>query len=157
MEKYILDKLMINNKYTLSVVESLTGGMCSEYITSFPGASNFYKGGMITYSNEIKEKLGVNKDVILKYGAVSKECASRMVIAGRKYFDSDICISFTGNAGPSTLENKMVGLVYIGINILGDVSVFSNVFSGDRNQIREKAVDFAISTLQDILENYSNN
>lgn len=150
-DKYTLGNLLIEKKLTLATAESLTGGMCGEYITSFSGASKYYKGGIITYSNVIKEKLGVSEKTISEFGAVSSNTAIEMAYKAKEFFSSDIGISFTGNAGPEAMENKPVGLVYIGIAYKNDVFVYSNIFSGDRKAIREKSVAFAIHTLEDLL------
>lgn len=152
MDDYKLDKLLINKGYSLSSIESLTGGLFGEFITSKSGASNFYKGGLITYSNQAKQKVGVEQETLDKYGAVSKQTASEMVISASNYFQTDVCVSFTGNAGPSAMEDKPVGLVCIGIKIKDNVYVYENMFSGDRNQIRQKSVEFAIEVLTSLLE-----
>lgn len=152
MEDYKLDKLLVNKNYSLSSIESLTGGLFGEYITSISGASNYYKGGLITYSNQAKQKVGVKKQTLDEYGAISKQVASEMVINASNYFESDVCVSFTGNAGPNPMENKPVGLVCIGIKIKDQVYVYENMFSGNRNQIRQKSVDFAIEVLTALLE-----
>ncbi len=152
MEEYKLDKLLILKGYSLSAAESLTGGEFSSFITSKSGASQYFKGGIVTYSNSIKEELGVSQLTLEKYGAVSKQTASEMAIKASEFFKSDVAVSFTGNAGPTALENKPVGLVYIGIKIKEQIYVYENIFSGDRNQIRQKCVEFAIEVLTSLLE-----
>ncbi|MCK5945722.1 MAG: CinA family protein [Mycoplasmataceae bacterium] len=124
---------------TLSSIESLTGGLFASEITSKPGASKYFKGSIVTYQNEIKEKLGIDTT----NGVINKETALAMSKAGRKYFDSDICVSFTGNAGPEAMDGKPVGLVFIAINN----DVYELNLSGDRNSIRKQAVEFAIKKI----------
>lgn len=147
-----LGRILQEKHLTISCVESLTGGLFASYITSFSGASNYFKGGMVTYQNEIKEKLGVSKKALLSYGAVSSLTATEMAEHGQNYFGSDICVSFTGNAGPTSLEDKPVGLVYIGICYKGTCFVYSNIFEGDRNKIREKCIEFAVETISSLIE-----
>lgn len=110
-------------------------------LTSIPGVSKVYKGSMITYANEIKEKLGVDTS----NGVINKEVAKEMALKGKEYFNVDLCISFTGNAGPSTMENKPVGEVYISFND----KVFALTLKGDRESIRNQAVEFAIKKLEE--------
>lgn len=128
---------------TIASVESLTGGGFGYQITKTPGASKFYKGTLVTYANEIKEKLGVDTS----QGVVNAEVAQQMALKGKEFFNVDYCISFTGNAGPSVLDNKEVGLVYIAIN----EQVYELLFKGDRQQIREQAINFAIDKIKKII------
>lgn len=151
-DKFYLAGLLQRKGFYLSSAESLTGGMFSSEICSVPGASNFFKGGMVTYLNEVKELLGVKKETLEKYGAVSKNCAEEMSYSAAKFFKSDIAISFTGNAGPSVMENKKVGEVYIGITYLNQTFTYACSFEGDRNQIRKASVDTGIELLSDLLE-----
>ena len=124
---------------TLGSVESFTGGLFAERITAKKGASTFFKGSLITYSNEIKKKFGIlsNKNVI------SKNTALLMAKKGKEILNVDVCVAFTGNAGPKTLENKPVGLVYIAINN----NVYEKYFKGSRISIRKQSVKFAIEKL----------
>ena len=142
--------LLKKKKYTLSVAESCTGGMLSSTIVSVPGISQFFKEGLITYSNESKiNRLKVNKNLIEKYGAVSKEVAEEMA-AGLK---TDIGISTTGIVGPEGgTKDKPVGLVYIGIKVKEKVLSFKFNFIGDREKIRKKAVLHSLFELYKILE-----
>ena len=124
---------------TIGSVESLTGGLFATKITETPGASKFFKGTIITYSNDIKEKLGVDTS----NGVVNKEVALQMALKGKEFLGVDTCVSFTGNAGPDVLDGKEVGLVYIAINDL----VYELNLKGDRQEIREQAVNFALKKL----------
>ena len=93
-----LAKLLIQFNISISSVESFTVGNFATMLGSVPGISKVYKGSLITYQNETKERLlSIPHDVIEKYGVVSKEIASLMCINGKQILDSDICISFTGN------------------------------------------------------------
>ncbi len=126
---------------TLGSIESFTGGAFAAKITSIPGASKYYKGSVITYANEIKEKLGIDTSK----GVINKEVAIQMALKGKKFLGVDVCVAFTGNAGPSPMEDKPVGLVFIAIN---DV-VYEKVFEGSRKEVIEKSVQFAQKILKE--------
>lgn len=115
MEKLIGD-LLIKKKLKLAVAESCTGGNISFLIVNIPGSSEYYLGGACTYANEAKQKmLGVKKETLESYGAVSEKTAIEMAEGARKEFKADVAISTTGIAGPAGgTEAKPVGLVYIG-------------------------------------------
>ena len=115
---------------------------------SVPGISKVYKGSLVTYQSETKERLlSIDHDIIAKYGVVSKEIASLMCVNGKAILNSDICVSFTGNAGPDAMENKPVGEVYIGINFKDDISVYKLNLKGSRSEIVKQAMDFAVRKL----------
>lgn len=151
-EKYVLGDLLKERGWTLSAAESLTGGGFGYEITSHPGSSSYFKGTICTYVNEIKGKLGVSKATLDKFGAVSKECALEMALNAQEFFGTDVAVSFTGNAGPTALENKPVGMVYIGVAIKDRTFVYGNIFDGDRQAIRRKSIEFGISVLSDLIE-----
>ena len=111
----VIGKALIDLNKTVSVAESCTGGNISNLITSVPGSSNYFIGGIIAYSNEIKiNSLGINKDILNKYGAVSKEVAEEMAKNVKNKFNSSIGISSTGIAGPSGgTKEKPVGTIWI--------------------------------------------
>jgi PncC family amidohydrolase len=100
----------------LGVVESASGGLIAHLVTSVPGSSDYFKGSVTAYSNEIKTKLiGVKAATLKKYGAVSPQVAEEMASGGRRVLAVDICLSDTGIAGPEgTAPDKPVGLFYIG-------------------------------------------
>ncbi|MDZ5473405.1 competence/damage-inducible protein A [Bacillus sp. 31A1R] len=126
---------------TLACAESLTGGMFQQQFTHFPGAGNILKGGVVCYTNEVKEKvLKVSKVTIAKQGVVSEACASELAENVRELLDADVGISFTGVAGPGELEGKPVGTVYIGVSIKGKTKVEKFIFGGSREQNRIRAV-----------------
>lgn len=127
---------------TIGSIESFTGGLFAHKITNIPGCSKFYKGSIITYSNELKEKLLMSK---FDEGVINANAALTMSKKGKEILNVDYCISFTGNAGPTSMENKPIGMVYIAINEV----VFEKKFIGNREQVKEQAVDFAIKYLID--------
>ncbi|ACF07102.1 competence/damage-inducible protein CinA [Metamycoplasma arthritidis] len=132
---------MKNNK-SLSAVESFTGGLFASEIVSVPGASQYFLGALVSYSNAIKQKLGISTH----NGVINKEVALAMAKAGNEFFGSDICVSFTGNAGPGVMDDKPAGLVYIAIND----EVYELNLIGGRNSVRQEAVTFAIKKLKDM-------
>jgi nicotinamide-nucleotide amidase len=114
----VLGKLLVNNKLTIGVAESLTGGLVQNKLTNIPGSSAYFMGGIVSYSNESKVKLlSVKKDTLVEHGAVSKEVAKEMAMGVRGAFHTDIGVSTTGIAGPTgATPQKPVGLVYIGLS-----------------------------------------
>lgn len=146
--------LLKEKNLTISSMESLTGGLFASTITSIAGASKCYKGSFVTYTNEIKNECGVKKETIDQYGVISFECVKEMAICSKKYFDTDIAISFSGNAGPEASDGKEVGLVYIAILIDKYLYSYKLHFKGERNFIRNECVNFACKKLIEILKNY---
>ena len=133
---------------TLGSVESFTGGLFAQQITSVGGASKFYKGGYITYATEEKVNLLlIPQSEVDKYGVVSKEIAYHMANNARQLLKVDVCVSFTGNAGPDAMEGKPVGEVHIGIATKESAQVYSLLLKGNRNEIQAQAVDFALEKL----------
>lgn len=133
---------------TLGSVESLTGGLFAETITSISGASKFYKGGYVTYATEEKIRLlGIPLEQVALYGVVSKEIAYHMANNARQLLNVDVCVSFTGNAGPEAMEGKPVGEVHICVATASSAQVYSLLLKGNRRQIQEQAVDFALDKL----------
>ncbi len=128
----------------LACLESLTGGLFASAITSVPGASDVFLGGSVTYTNAIKVKFGVSKEIIDEYTAVSKECAVEMARACQAYYDADVSVSFTGNAGPTSSEGKPVGECYVAIALGEDIFPYKLECEGERNEIRETLVEFAL-------------
>lgn len=135
-------ELLIKNKLTISTAESCTGGMVAARLVNYPGISEVFMEGAVTYSNEAKiKRLGVKEDTLDRYGAVSSETAGEMACGIAKTAGTDIGISTTGIAGPGggTLQ-KPIGLVYIGLCINGRLMTRELRLSGDRQSIREKTV-----------------
>ena len=138
-----------NKKLTLGSIESFTGGLFASEITKIPGASNFFKGSIVTYATEEKERLlGISHEDVSKYGVVSKQIAEQMAVYGRDLLNVDVCISFTGNAGPTAMENKKVGEIYIGVATHEKVEVFPFNLNGNRTEIQAQAVELGIKILQ---------
>ena len=111
---------------TVGTAESCTGGRIAESIISIPGASNYFKGGIVSYTNEIKEKLlGVNHDVLEEQTAVCEEVAREMVVGALNALDVDFAISATGIAGPGGGSKEIpVGTIWIGYGSKDDIRTF---------------------------------
>ncbi|MBA7484153.1 Nicotinamide-nucleotide amidohydrolase PncC [subsurface metagenome] len=148
-----LANLLRQQGLTLGVVESATGGLISHRITNVAGSSDYYKGSVTAYSNEAKIKvIGVKKDTIDKYGAVSHQVAEEMAQGGKKILAVDICLADTGIAGPSgATPEKPVGLFYIGLSSPSGTYSQQHIFPGNREQNKRDAAEAALSWLKEHL------
>jgi len=146
-------KLLHLNRNKLSVAESLTGGEICSRLTEVAGISEVFYEGVVCYDRNSKvERLGVSRDTLADYGAVSKQTAYEMVrglLAGGK---ADIALATTGLAGPTGDEGKPVGLVYIAVGSKDYITVFERRFSGNRNQVRHSAANVALFYLVRFLQ-----
>lgn len=149
LESLIIDRLR-KDKKTLSVAESCTGGLLADSFVNVSGASEVFMEGVVTYSNEAKmERLGVKKETLEKFGAVSPETAREMVLG----LKTDAGISVTGIAGPGGgTPEKPVGLVYMGIRNGNEISVEKKIFKGSRRKVRERAVLHSLFCLNKMLK-----
>ncbi|WP_034771020.1 competence/damage-inducible protein A [Exiguobacterium marinum] len=136
-----LVQLLTRMNRTLAVAESLTGGEVQSMITSTPGSSAVFLGGMVTYSDELKNRyLGVALDTIEQYSVVSKEVAYEMVVGLAHESKADYALSFTGEAGPTSNSGRPVGTVYIGVKTPGGTEVIERTYPHqERNMIRMRA------------------
>ncbi|NCC14724.1 MAG: competence/damage-inducible protein A [Clostridia bacterium] len=143
-------KLLLAQKKTIAVAESCTGGEIASQLVRYPGISEVFIEGCVTYSNEAKMKrLGVLAETLVTCGAVSKETAMEMAEGIAKTAGADIGIATTGVAGPEGgTEDKPVGLVYIGLYNKGTVEAKEFHFAGNRNKIRDRATFQALDWLR---------
>lgn len=134
---------------TVAAAESITGGRFSAEMTAIHGASKIYKGGIVCYDSEVKKSiLQVPVEILEKYGEVSKECASYLAENVRQLLNADIGISFTGVAGPSKLEGKEVGTVFIAVSTAGETTkVYPLNLAGTREQIQSRSVKHGLHSL----------
>lgn len=138
--------------WKLSIAESCTGGLISNYLTSRPGASRFFEVGLVMYSAFAKEKiLGVSSATIASFGMVSPETAAEMAEKCRLLAAADYALSATGNLGPDVLEGKELGLVYIGISRTEKTIVRELRLHGERNRNKEEAAFLSLKLLRDTL------
>jgi nicotinamide-nucleotide amidase len=141
IESVVAEMLLYNN-LTISTAESCTGGLLSGRLINYPGVSAVFMEGAVTYSNESKiRRLGVKRETIEKFGAVSEETALEMAGGIAQSAGTDIGLSVTGIAGPGGgTDEKPVGLVYVGLYIKGKVRAKKLNLWGDRQNIRSRAV-----------------
>ena len=134
---------------TLATAESCTGGGIGAALTAVPGSSTVYKGGIISYTNEVKEKLlGVPAEMLAQYGAVSQPVAQAMAEGARKQLQSDIAVSVTGLAGPGGDEyGNPVGTVFIGYADANKSYAKEFHFSGDREAVRNQGICAALQII----------
>lgn len=150
--KYDVVNKLIENNITISTAESATAGAISSNICDVPGASKILSVSYVTYSNDKKvEVLKVNKNIIDKYGVVSKETALDMSLKLFNLTHSSICVSVTGNFGPDVLDNKEVGLIYIGIYYKNKNYSYQLNFDGERSEIKQKTIYKTFELLNDLL------
>lgn len=147
-------KLLVEKNLTIAVAESCTGGLVSSSLINYSGISSVFLEGCVTYSNEAKMKrLGVKRETLEEFGAVSEQTAIEMAEGVAKGLEANIGISTTGVAGPGGgTEEKPVGLVYTAIYINGKTVVKKNTFNGDRRKIRLRATRDLLNELRIQLE-----
>lgn len=141
-----IHNLLIKNHTTVAVAESCTGGILSGLLTCLPGSSRYFALGVVTYSNQSKEKiLGIPHTLILKKGAVSIEVARRMALAARRIAKSDLGLSITGIAGPKGgSRKKPVGTIFIALAKKKKVYAQKLFLKGTRSEIRRQAASGAL-------------
>ena len=140
----------LNDKgWTLALGESCTGGLIAHRITDVPGSSDYFLGGIMAYSNPVKERLlGVSSETLQAVGAVSEEAAREMAQGASQSIGSDVGISVTCIAGPGGgTDEKPVGLTYIGASTPDGEWVERHVFQGDRKSIKEAAANASLELL----------
>ena len=139
-------KVALTTGVTIGTAESCTGGLVGKTLTDLGGSSGYYQGGIISYANTVKEQvLGVSSETLATYGAVSEETAKEMVEGVFRVLRTDYAIATTGIAGPGGgSQEKPVGLVYIGIGTPRGITVYKEIFIGDRDSIRKSVAERAI-------------
>jgi PncC family amidohydrolase len=146
--------LLRKNGWTVSTAESCTGGLIGSFLTSISGSSDYFKGGVIAYSNEIKiNLLSVSTQTLKKFGTVSEETVREMACGVKKLLKTNVGISSSGIAGPTGgTENKPVGTVALGVDI--PQKIITNIvhLEGDRNNIRKLAGIRVLEMLKNLLE-----
>lgn len=146
----LVSESLKKKQLTLSTAESCTGGTLGALLTEQPGSSDFYLGGVISYSNAMKENfLGVSAQTLAQFGAVSAETAREMAAGVRERTKTDLGISITGIAGPGGgSQEKPVGLVYIGLATSEGIKANKFQFHGGRNSIRQLSVQAALDWIR---------
>jgi nicotinamide-nucleotide amidase len=146
--------ILSNKRMTLGVIESATGGLISHRITNVAGSSDYYKGSITAYSNEIKNRIvGVKAETLEIYGSVSARTAEELASGGKRILEVDICIADTGIAGPGgATPDKPIGLFYIGLSHKNTTFNRKHIFTGDREQNKKEAAETALQILKEYLE-----
>lgn len=147
----VLGELLVKNKVSIAIAESVTGGMIASRLLSYEGGMSEVLGeAIVTYSNESKTRyLGVKKETLETFGAVSEETCREMVAGLKERTGADVCIVTTGLAGPTGgSESKPVGLVYIGIDVRGNTKIHKKYFTGGRDKIRVRTTITALDYLR---------
>ena len=154
LEQIIAD-LLIKNNLTVSTAESCTSGLLASRLTDVPGSSQYFKGGRVCYSNELKiNDIGIDKDLIERYGAVSEEVAKSLAKNIAQKNNTDLGIGITGIAGPDGgTEKKPVGLVFVGIFYKNNLYIKKYNLTPDRITNRELTVTLCLNEIRKILRN----
>lgn len=143
---------LIEKGLTISVAESLTGGLVCAELTSIPGASQCVSGGVVAYQTDIKSSLlSVDRSLLRNRGAVDTDVALSMAEQVSQLVPADIGLATTGVAGPDTQDGKDVGTVHIACWYAGEHRVESYHFSGSRDEIRHQSVESALRLVLDII------
>ena len=145
--------LLRERELFVAVAESATGGAIANLITNVSGSSDYFRGSVVSYDNEIKAGVvGVRKETLDKYGAVSPQVAGEMAEGVRKLMNTDIGISDTGIAGPTgATPGKPVGLFYIALSSSSGTRVKKHLFQGDRIENKRSAATAALRLLKEYL------
>jgi len=147
----ITGRLLSEKGLTLAVMESCTGGLLASTITDVPGSSTYFNGGFVTYTNEAKIANGVDTNLIEQHGAVSPQVASDMARAARERLKADIGIGITGVAGPSEMDGKPAGTVFIAIDNGVETRLIEGRYPPLRHQVKRRAVYHALFELRRML------
>lgn len=154
----VVGRELLRKKKTLAVAESCTAGGFSARLTSVSGSSNYFRGGIVAYSNSIKTRLlGVSSETLARFGAVSSEVACEMADGVREQMKSSFGVSITGIAGPGGgSAQKPIGLVFVGLSGFSKVAIAHELrLSGERETIRKRATALAFHFLLKELKNSS--
>ncbi len=142
---------------TVCAAESCTGGLVMSRLTDVAGSSDYVPGGIVSYSNQVKQKLlSVREETIIAHGAVSEQVAREMALNVRKIFGTDFAVSVTGIAGPGGgTDEKPVGLTYVGLaGPDGLLTVQRHVWDGNRDENKMSSADAALQMVLDAASKY---
>ena len=138
---------------TVATAESITGGLIGSYITSVPGSSDVFLGGVLSYANSAKEQvLQVSESSLMSFGAVSEQVAKEMAEGARNAQNAEVAVSVTGIAGPGgAVPGKPIGTVWIGVSTSSETKAQCHLFKGSRAEIREATASEALKALIDAM------
>lgn len=142
--------LLTEKRLTLATAESVTGGLIAQRLSQIPGASGWFRGGIVAYHSDLKvELLGVPRQLIEQHGVVSAEVAEAMAVGARTRLRTDFAVSTTGIAGPDGgTPDKPVGLVYVGLAWPGGSDAVSHSWSGTRTEVQSRAAKLALNRVR---------
>lgn len=148
-----LGQLLLRKKWTITTAESCTGGGIGYWLTAVAGSSAYVDRGFITYSNKAKQQLlGVRSATLLQFGAVSEDTVREMAEGAAKAANANLAIAVSGIAGPDGGSvYKPVGTVCFGFFLNGQLASQRLVFTGDRQQVRQQAIDYALKQSIELL------
>lgn len=146
----VVHRLLSAKRQTLATAESLTAGLVAHRLGQVPGASVWFRGGVVAYHNEIKTQiLGVPRELIEQHGAVSAEVAEAMAVGCRTRLRTDLAVSTTGIAGPGgATPEKPVGLVYVGLAWEGGADAISYSWTGTRMEVQSRTAKLALNRVR---------
>jgi len=144
----VVGALLTARHLAVATMESCTGGLLASTITDVPGSSAYFKGGFVSYTNEMKVTLGVDAHLIEEYGAVSRQVAESMAEAARRQLQADIGLSVTGVAGPDPFEGKPPGVAYIAVAGTAGTRSVEGRFPPRRADAKRLVVTYALSLLR---------
>ena len=140
----VIQRIYVERGLTLAAMESCTGGLLANMVTDAPGASSFFAGGVVSYTNEMKVAMGVPAEVIEEHGAVSSACAVAMADAIRERLGASVGVAITGVAGPEPLEGKQPGLAYIAVSDASHHKVREGQYPANRHDLKLRAARTAM-------------
>lgn len=148
-----LVEVLLKNNYSISSIESFTAGMFASELCNISGISKCFKGSLVCYDTSIKtDVLNIDNEIISKYGVISIETANEMAILGSQMFGSDICVSFTGNAGPNVMDDKPVGYICMSVYFRGQIYSYQKTINSNRNNVRKSAIEEMFLILLNLLK-----
>jgi nicotinamide-nucleotide amidase len=148
--------ILLARGWKLALAESCTGGLIGFRVTSVPGSSGWFRGGVVAYENRVKERLlGVRPATLSRHGAVSAETAVEMARGARRALGANVALSVTGVAGPDGgTPEKPVGLVHAAVSAGRRKACAEGRFRGGRERVRRQAADMALKLLLSFLEDH---
>jgi len=146
-----IGNMLRERRLSLATMESCTGGLLASTITDVPGSSDYFKGGLVAYSATVKAAFGVDAALLAQKGTVDPDVAAAMAKAARLRLEADIGIGITGVAGPTEIEGKPVGTVYIAIDAEKQKIAFSALYPPRRPEVKRRAVVSALFKLRQLL------
>jgi nicotinamide-nucleotide amidase len=147
----IVGTLLTTKGLSLATMESYTGGLLASVITNAPGSSKYFRGGLVAYTDEARTTFGFDPQLISQYGTVSAETAEAMATISRDKLGTSIGVGLTGVMGPTEIEGKPVGTIFVGLNDGQRRQSFAKNYPGNRLQVKQRAVTSALFELRRIL------